>query len=395
VNISGVAVEQLQRGDVLARPGSYRPSRRLDVRFRLLPDVSQAVKHNLEVKLFIGAAEVLARLRLLGAEELRPGEEGWLQLELAQEVLAVRGDRYILRRPSPGETLGGGVVVDTQPKGRHKRFSPEVLARLNALAQGTPAEVLLQAMLALGAAPWREVAARSGLDRDAAAQAGEELLGSGQMLLLEDGPASAAIQSSPPPDLLVTTRGFWDQLSSKVLADLENYHRAYPLKRGMPKEELKSRLKISPRLFNAALRKLADGERVEEAGPFLLLPGHEIRFTPAQQRLVDGLLARFAASPYTPPSVKEAQAEAGEEVYNALLELGMLVQVAPEVVFRREDYDRMVAEVRRLLQERGTLTAAEVRDHFNTSRKYALALLEHLDTIGMTVREGDLRRLKR
>jgi selenocysteine-specific elongation factor len=215
------------------------------------------------------------------------------------------------------------------------------------------------------------------------------------MLFLEEGPASAGARSSPPPDLLVTARGFWDQLSSKVLSDLEDYHRAYPLRRGMPKEELKSRLKIPPRLFNAVLRKLAAGEEVEEAGPFLLRPGHEIRFTPSQQRLVDGLLARFAASPYTPPSVKEAQAEAGEQVYNALLDLGTLVQAAPEVVFCREDYDRMVAEIRRLLQERGTLTAAEVRDHFNTSRKYALALLEHLDSIGMTVREGDIRRLKK
>jgi selenocysteine-specific elongation factor len=395
VNIGGITVEQIRRGDVLARPGSYRPSRRLDVRFRLLPDASQSVKHNIEVKLFVGAAEVLARLRLIGAEELGPGEEGWLQLELAQEVVVVRGDRYILRRPSPGETLGGGVVLDPHPKGRHKRFSTEVLARLNALAQGTPAEVFFQALLSLGAAPWREAAARSGLEQGAAAQASEELLESGQMIFLEEGPAGIGAQTSTLPDLLVTANGYWEQLSAKVQADLETYHRAYPLKRGMPKEELKSRLKILPRLFNAVLRKLVALEVIKEAGPLLLRPGHEIRFTPSQQRLVDGLQARFAASPYTPPSVKEAQAEAGEEVYNALLELGALVQVAPEVVFRREDYQRMVGEVRRLLQERGTLTAAGVRDHFNTSRKYALALLEHLDSVGMTVREGDARRLKK
>jgi selenocysteine-specific elongation factor len=396
VNIGGVAVEQIRRGDVLARPGSYRPSRRLDVRFRLLPDVSQSVKHNIEVKLFVGAAEVLARLRLIGAEELRPGDEGWLQLELAQEVVVVRGDRYILRRPSPGETLGGGVVLDAQPKGRHKRFSAEVLARLEALAQGTPAEVLFQALLALGAAQWKDVAARSSLDQETAVQAGEELLESGQMLFLEEGPASVGAQPSLATDLLVTSKGYWELLSAKVQAELENYHRAYPLKRGMPKEELKSRLKIPPRLFNAVLRKLvADEGIIKDAGPLLLRPGHEIRFSAPQQRRVDGLLARFAASPYTPPSVKEAQAEAGEEVYNALLELGALVQVAPEVVFRREDYERMVGEVRRLLQERGTLTAAGVRDHFNTSRKYALALLEHLDSIGVTVRDGDARRLKK
>jgi selenocysteine-specific elongation factor len=110
---------------------------------------------------------------------------------------------------------------------------------------------------------------------------------------------------------------------------------------------------------------------------------------------VDGLLSRFTASPYSPPSVKDAQVEVGEDVYNALLDLGQLVALTPEVVFRKVDYDGMVAEVRRLLEKRGTVTAAEVRDHFNTSRKYVLALLEHLDSTGMTVREGDIRRLKK
>jgi selenocysteine-specific elongation factor len=216
------------------------------------------------------------------------------------------------------------------------------------------------------------------------------------MLFMEEGPGgSAGVQPPHLPDLLVTSKGYWDQLSSRVQGDLENYHRTYPLKRGMPKEELKSRLKISARLYNAVLRRLVAAGIVQEAGPFLLRPGHEIRFTPQQQRLVDSLLARFAASPYTPPSVKEAQAEVGEEVYNALSDLGKLMPVAPEVVFRREDYDRMVADVRRLLEKQESLTAAEARDHFNTSRKYALALLEHLDSTGITVREGDSRRLKK
>ena len=117
------------------------------MKFRLLPDVSLSLKHNSEVKFYIGSAEVLARVRLLGVEELAPGEAGWLQLELVEPVVAARGDHYILRRPSPGETLGGGVVVEPHPKGRHKRFAAETLARLEALAQGTPAEVLLQSLI--------------------------------------------------------------------------------------------------------------------------------------------------------------------------------------------------------------------------------------------------------
>ncbi len=140
VNISGVALEEMQRGQVVAHPGRLpaQPAHWtcISVCCRM---PAPPLKHNTEVKLFIGAAEVVARLRLLGVEELAPGEEGWLQLELAEPVVAIRGDRYILRRPSPGETLGGGAVVDPFPKGRHKRFAAETLAALEALAQGTPA----------------------------------------------------------------------------------------------------------------------------------------------------------------------------------------------------------------------------------------------------------------
>ena len=392
-NISGVAVEQVQRGDVVAHPGDYRPDRRLDVRFRLLPDASLPLKHNTEVKLYLGAAEVVARVRLLGTDALEPGQEGWLQLELAGPVVAVRGDRYILRRPSPGETLGGGMVVDPHPRGRSKRFAPAALERLEALLQGSPADVLLQALLASGAAPLKDVLAHAGLEGENAAAAVRELSEAGQMLALE-GEAGAA----PGPDALVAARGYWEGLARRAAGELEAYHRQHPLRAGMPREELKSRLKLgaqaSPRLFNAAVRRLATAGELAESGPLVLRPGHTIRFSPQQQRLVDALLARFAAAPYAPPSVKESQAAVGEDVYAALLDTGRLVAVASEVVFLKEDYERMVAEVRKLIAQHGAITAAQARDHFNTSRKYILALLERLDALGVTIREGDARRLK-
>lgn len=394
VNISGINLDDIQRGDIVAHPGDYRPTRRLDVQFRLLPDASLPLEHNTEVKLFIGAAEVIARARLLGAEVLLPGEEGWLQLELRQPVVAMRGDRYILRRPSPGETLGGGIVVDPHPKGRHKRFAEGLAPRLEALAKGSPAEVLMQAMLALVAAPLRQVVARSSLEADVSGKALQELLSSGQLLPLEGNVDSLAGPAHANQDILVTSKGYWEQLAARLLQEVEKYHRVYPLRRGMPREELKSRLKVLPRLFNAALRKLVNAGRLVEDGPLVFLPGHAIQFTPHQERVVQALLARFAASPFSPPSVKETQAEAGEDIYNALLDLGKLVPVSPEVVFRREDFDWIVAEIRHLLEKQGELTAAQVRDHFNTSRRYVLALLEHLDAVGVTVRQGDVRRLK-
>ena len=127
VNISGIATEQVARGNVVVHPGDYKPTSRIDVSIRMLRDASRSLRHNTQVKLFIGATEVLARVRLLGVEEINPGETGWLQLELANPVVAVRGDRLILRQPSPGETLGGGEVVDPHPKGRHKRFNAGII----------------------------------------------------------------------------------------------------------------------------------------------------------------------------------------------------------------------------------------------------------------------------
>ncbi|MCL4530682.1 MAG: selenocysteine-specific translation elongation factor [Chloroflexi bacterium] len=389
VNISGIASEQIQRGEVLIHPGQYQPTRRLDARFRLLPDVSASLKHAGEVKVFIGTTETIARLRLLDTEELMPGKDGWIQLELRDPVVSVRGDRYILRRPSPGETLGGGTIVDAQPKERHKRFDENVLKSLAALAQGSPADILLEAVLALEAATLKEVVARSHLESTQAAQAIRELFDSNQLIALEDG------QLNPISETLVMASPRWNDLQTKTEKLIRNYHEQFPLRRGMPREELKSRLKLSPRVFNAIIAKLAKDNIVTETGSSVAKAGHEIKFDNGQQAKVQALMRKFAQNPYSPPSAKECQTETDEEIVNALIELHELVAVSPDVVFRKQDYDSMVAKVRATIQMNGKITLAEVRDLFDTSRKYAQALLEHLDAIGMTMREGDYRKLRK
>ena len=393
INISGLTVEEIQRGDVVCHPGSYSPTRLLDVHFQLLEDVSQAIKHNTPVKFFTGAAESAARLRLLGVEELKPGEAGWLQLELNHPVTVVRGDRYILRRPSPGETLGGGMIIDPTPKGRHKRFAQPVLERLEAIRQGTPEDILLQAMLALGAAPSREVLARSTLEKSSADQALQKLLADGLIL-----PLDGADQTQVTPETLLISRSYWEQLRERARQAVEYHHQNNPLRLGIPREELKSRLKnlpaFTPRLFNILLGNLVTAGELEEKGVLVMRHGRQIQFTPQQQLRVDNLLKKFAAAPFTPPSGKECAAEIGDDLFTALLDLEQLVSVGQDVVFRRADYEHLVDELRSLLEQRGTISAGEVRDHFNTSRKYVLALLEHLDAIGVTQRVGDVRRLR-
>jgi selenocysteine-specific elongation factor len=182
----------------------------------------------------------------------------------------------------------------------------------------------------------------------------------------------------------------WENLRNNIVAALDAYHRLLPLKRGMPREELKSRLKLTQRVFNAALKRLD----LQDGGAWLALPEHKIRLSVTQQAKADALLKKFAIAPSAPPSVKECQSEAGNDVFAALVELGQLTVVSPEVVFRRADSELMLAKVRETLSKNGQVTTAEVRDLLGTTRKYALALLEHLDAIGVTIREGDFRHLK-
>ena len=386
VNISGVDTELIRRGDVVAHPGQYQATRRIDARFKALKDIQKPLMHGDEVKFFVGASETIATLRILGTEEIKAGEEGWIQLELRDPVVASRGDRYILRRPSPGETLGGGAVIDHQPKGRHKRFDADVIKSLESLAQGTPADVLFEAALALHAAPIKEIITKSRLEASAAESALQELLANGQIIRLED---------SAKNDALVIARPHWETLEAGMMGLVEAYHRQYPLRRGIPREEMKSRLKLAPKVFNTALSYLVAGHALTDERGAVSKPGHEIQFNGQDQTRVQTLKRKFEVNPYSPPSIKECQAEAGEEVVNALIELGELVSVSQDVIFRKTDYDKMVKMIETRIQEQGQVTLAEVRDMFKTTRKYVQALLEYLDSTGVTLRDGDARKLRK
>jgi selenocysteine-specific elongation factor len=389
VNLSGVNAASIRRGNWLAHTGQYTPARRLDARFRLLADSTTSLKHNDEVKFFIGASETIATVRLLGAEELNPGEEGWIQLEPRAPVVAVRGDRYILRRPSPGETLGGGMIVDPQPKGRHKRFDGAVLKSLESLMQGSPADVLLEAATAVGIAPIKEIVSRSRLDAIAAERALAELLTANSLILLEEGgPTSTS-------EILAATISHWNSLRDKILQLTAEHHKTFPLRRGIPREELKSKLKLSARIFNALLTQYAVRNIIKDANNFVSLPSHAVEFNAEEQANVGNLMRKFSQSPFAPPSVKECQEEIGAEALSAMIESGELIPVSTDVIFRKSDYDAMKMEIKQAVERNGKISLAEVRDLFKTSRKYAQALLEHFDAVGFTLRDGDFRKLRR
>jgi len=195
-------------------------------------------------------------------------------------------------------------------------------------------------------------------------------------------------------DVLVIALPHWDTLRDKTLQMIQSYHLSFPLRRGIPREELKSRLKLTPRVFTALIKKLALENLLMDAGGTVAMAKHEIKFDSGQQAKIQALMRMFEQNPYSPPTIRESHSEAGEDIVEALIELGELVPVSNDVIFRKQDYDLMATKIKEIIKENGKITLAEVRDTFNTSRKYAQALLEYLDSIGETIREGDFRKLR-
>ncbi len=383
VNISGIEVDAIQRGNVLVHPSQYQSTRRVDAKLTLLKDIRNSVKHGDEVKFFVGASESIATLRLLGTEELKAGQTGWIQLELQEPILAVRGDRYILRRPSPSETLGGGIVVDHQPKSRHKRFDANVLKSLEALSHGSPTEILLEASLTLGITTENNLQVKSRLDVEQFEQALAELVKTHQLIRLGENKNSLIISNST-----------LQNLKEKTLQVVEEHHKQYRLRSGISKEELKNKLKLPAKEFNSILEFLVKNDSLRMTGFAVASPQHKIQFNEQEQLKVIELKRKFEANPYNTPSVKECQQDVGEEIINALIENGELITVSRDVIFLKRDYDVMTLQIKTEIEKRGKISLAEVRDLFHTTRKYAQALLEHLDQLGVTMRDGDARRLK-
>jgi selenocysteine-specific elongation factor len=382
VNISGVSVDQIERGNVLVHPNTFEPTKMIDVWCTLLKDIEDPLKHNTEVKFFLGAAEVMARVRVLGAGELKPGQDGFLQLMLKDPVVTLRGDRFIIRLPSPAATIGGGQVVDPHPKRRHKRFNTQRLEELEKLLVGTPDEIMLQTAQKLGPTSLDNLVSASGLEAEPAQNAVSQLISQGDLVELKGRRLLLSADS---------VQRFTEEIQEKLNA----FHKDYPLRPGMPRERLKSQLGLANEVFDALLRRMAEDGILEEFGAALRAKAHKVIFTPDQKKKIDSLLNAFRDAPYSPPTVKQAEEQVGEELLNALVETGQLIQLGEDVLFTTDVFQEMRDYVIRHIEDQGNITLAELRDKFDTSRKYAVAVLEYLDQTGVTIRRDDVRQLRR
>jgi selenocysteine-specific elongation factor len=384
VNLANVATEELQRGDVLIVPGAYAATTMLDARIEWLASAPKPLAHSHEVEMFLFSTQVTARVRFLEGDTLRQGATGWAQLVLKEPVIAAKGDRFIMRYPSPSVTVGGGTVVDPHPRTRHKRNNDELLARLERAMAGTPDELVLQYVDAHPAAGLEEIREGVSLEPESMGEALADLVASGALV---------AVPIEPKGDAFLTKR-VWEQGRMKILDELAQYHKLFPMRRGMPREELRSRTKMQTRVLDAVLLRAAAENAVRATDKMVALRSHEVQFSPAIQVQVNALLAQFANAPYNPPAYSEAEEAIGADALHALIEQGALVRVSPNVLLTPLVADEMQTWVVETLQSQNEITAAQLRDRFNTSRKYAIAFLEYLDARHVTRRVGDARVLR-
>lgn len=388
VNLTGINVDEIQRGQVIASLKKYQPTQRFDADLRILPSSSFSIKHNQTVKLFIGASEVLSRIRVLGQDEIKPGETGWVQVEPAAEIVGIRGDRFIIRIPSPGETIGGGMIVNPNPSRRHKRFSEVVIKQLEAYKQGTPDEIFLQSIQDVGVGAFDMVAKKAKLELSIIREFWTDLIEGKQIYQLEKGDV---FQKS---GTLICSFAWLMDKQNKTSSLLENYHHQYNLRSGIPKEELKSRLKLDQPVFLSVLNLFQEINFVETIGNVVRLKAFSPNLNDSQQKAQESILKSFSAMPYSTPGIKESIENHGEEIFNYLQSENILINVGNDVAFLSEYYHEMKEWVVYKIEQSESLTVAEFRDKFQTSRKYALAFLEHLDAIGITIRDGDVRKIR-
>ncbi len=370
MNLAGVEVSAVRRGMVVARPGTLRPTSILTARLTVLADVSRALEHDATVKVYAGTAEEVARVAVLSGDEIAPGNEGWAQLRLAGPIAALVGDRFVLRVPSPAETIGGGVIVDVSA--RRLRRRPETILSLERAASGdVPSRV--GALLAAPATR-EEVARRLDLPPGEVAHAITRLVALGEIVELD-------------PFLL--SRLGYEELARRSGEAVGAYHTRYPLRRGMPKEELRDALHVEAKLWPPLLRRLVVDGVAADHGATVALPSHRVELPADVAPAWRAARERLAENEAQPPSTKELGLDA--EVVAALAERGELVKLGPDLVLLPETVrrfgDAIIAEV----ASAGRVSVARARDLMGSSRKYVLPLLQFLDDAGATRRSGEER----
>lgn len=373
-NLSGIEKDAIQRGMVVVRPGTLAPTSSISLHLALLSSASDALAHDDDVKVHAGTAEVMARVNVLESDAIAPGNSGWVQLRLAAPLAVAVGDRVVLRRPSPSETLGGGVIADTTG-GRARRRADTVASLERRLAPSASSRLLASLDVPRTASDAGERSGLGAAERDAAVS---DVLGSGEAIALADA---------------LVTRAAFESFATHVLRVCAQGHRRAPLRAGVAREEVRTAVDLPAKRFGALVAQLALDGRLVERGALLALPEHTPQLSAAQETSWTRARATLLRDPSHPPTPSQLQSEYGldRELIAALDERGDLVRIGTDAVFLPETVATFADLVVTELTGAPAITVARARDLSGSSRKHVLPLLQYLDDHGLTRRQGDDR----
>ena len=391
INLQGVEKTFVERGSVLVKAKTLQPTSRVDAKIELLKNASKTLKNRSRMRFHSGTNEVLAQLILLDHEELQPGESALAQFKLEEPVVVLPLDRFVIRSYSPVLTIGGGQVLDAHPH-KHKRLAEETMSHLNGLQAGSDKEKigLFVSDSAMSGLDLTQLVARMGKDPAELSPLIRDLVTAKKLVLIDKDSQK-----------VIATHQY-EKLKSALLEHLQGFHKSFPLKQGMPKEELKSKFPqlSDSRLFNHFLDDLLKSSRIQIEKEKLWLSEHQPKLKDSQKELKDKIAQLYLKGKLSPPSFKELveQLASNEKETKSILDLltadEIIVKVKENLRFHKDALDKLKQDLITYLKENGEITTPQFKDITQASRKYTIPLMEYCDQSKITIRVGDKRVLR-
>ena len=389
INLAGLKKSDIQRGDVVAKPGSVRVSRMLDVKLKNLPGSNRVIQNDSQVHLFHGAAVLLAKVVLFGREELKPGESCYAQLRLTEPIASKNGDRFVIRFFSPLETIGGGVILDDQPR-RHKRSDPKIQEVLRIKESGSRDDLTVQLLAEFGTRLPTAAQLVSKLQREEADIQDE---------LYDLCSRGLAVEAMPGRYIAASVV---DKVWTDCQEILSLYHRQNPLHAGIQSAELRQKLfKGMDRTPADAMIAILHREgKLRKLTDRYALSDFTVTLTKRQRSIREKLLQIYSAAGIETPITDHVlegfpSAERGDvkQVMESLLTSGELILLTPQIYLYRDVYERILEAAKAHFETNNALTLAQLRDMLGTSRKYSQAIIEYFDKLHITRKDGDIHYL--
>jgi selenocysteine-specific elongation factor len=389
VNIANVKVEEILRGNVLAKPDSMEPTMMIDAKMEMLDDSLMTIDNRDRLRLYHGTSEIMCRVVLLDRDELKPGESAFVQLRLEEKIACQKSDRFVIRFYSPMITIAGGTILDPNPPKR-KRFREDVMEELIIKEKGDPIEVVEQFLLQSSDKFYekKEMIKQLGLINDSFKNIIE---------VLKD--KSLAVEFKQGEDSYYAHARYLNVVGVQLEKLLDQFHSKNPLKAGISKEEIKSKLfeAVKPRLYDAILDYYVQNNYIKLENQFVAKADFKVVFTENQSKMKDFLLNVYSENKYNPPKFTDILGSSKfdknqiQMVYNALINMGYLVRIEDDIAFVKDAYNQGIQSVKEHIAQNGSIQLGEFRDLLGTSRKYAMALLDNFDQQKITKRVEDKR----